>query len=166
MTHGSDTIIGPETRLILMDCFDTLVQHGVEAGAPYRPRRGIARFLEHFVAERLVPVVVVSDAPEATVIAALRQAGLLHAVSALHDGSACEVLPSGRLRKDLDGVLARHGVPPAQAVFIGDSPLDAEAAQHHGVAFVRVPTSTVSPGFSFEQLISGPSCYRSGEIPP
>ena len=160
MQHGSDTVIGPSVKLIVMDCFETLVQLGPEG---YRPRLGIQRFLDVFAVDRRVPVVVISDAPEAAVIGALRQAGLLGRVSGIFDRRAAEVLPGGRSRKRIDLPIAERGLASHQAVFIGDSQLDGEAALHHGVPFIRVPRSE-DRSFSFERLISGPSRYRSGEF--
>ncbi len=160
MQFGSDTVIGLHVRLILMDCFDTLVQFGDEG---YQPRRGIHRFLDVFAADRRVPVAVISDAPEAAIAGALRQAGLLARITGMYDRKASDDLGAGRLRKRLDIPLAEHHLRPAQAVFIGDSPLDAEAAKHHGVPFVRVPRSE-DRTFSFERLIAGPSRYNSGEF--
>jgi hypothetical protein len=65
--------------------------------------------------------------------------------------------------KRLDAVIARFAVPIEQVVFIGDSPLDAAAAQHHGVPFIRVPRSE-DREFSFAGLIKGPSRYQSSEF--
>lgn len=160
MQFGSDTVIGLHVRLILMDCFDTLVQFGDEG---YQPRRGIHRFLDVFAVDRRVPVLVISDAPEAAITGALRQAGLLSRISGICDRKVSEDLGAGRLRKRLDVPLSEHHLRPAQAVFIGDSPLDAEAAKHHGVPFIRVPRSE-DRTFTFERLIAGPSRYNSGEF--
>ncbi len=156
MQHGSDTVIGPQARVLLMDCFETLVHLG-DGG--YRARTGIERFLDHFSRRRAIPVVVVSDAPEADVTGALRQAGLLAWIAGIFDRRQLDT----RGRKSLDRILAELGMTAAEAVFIGDSPLDAEAARTHGVPFIRVPRSE-DRGFSFERLISGPSRYRSGEF--
>ncbi len=160
MQFGANTVIGLRVRLILMDCFETLVALGDEG---YRPRRGVNRFLTAFVSERRVPVVVISDAPEPAIVGALRQAGLLPQIQAIYDRRAADHLGSGRVRKRLDLPLQDLRLSPQQAVFIGDSPLDAEASRHHQVPFIRVPRSE-DQGFTFEQLISGPSRYRSGEF--
>jgi phosphoglycolate phosphatase-like HAD superfamily hydrolase len=160
MQFGSETVITSEVQLILMDCFETLIQFGAEG---YTPRKGIVRFLETIAAERRIPVVVISDAPEAAIAGALRQAGLLPRIASVYDRRACEDLGEGRMRKRLDLPLTTFGIAPHRAVFIGDSPLDAQAAQHHGVPFIRVPRSE-DRGFSFEQLLSGPSSYQSAEF--
>lgn len=160
MEFGSDTIIGSHVRLILMDCFETLVQltdHG------YSARKGIDRFFEHFATMRKIPIVVISDAPEAAIANALRQAGLLARVSGIYDTRSSDKFADSRVRKRLDIPLAELQIEMNEAVFIGDSPLDAQAAQHHGMTFIRVPRSE-DRGFSFERLIAGPSKYRSGEF--
>ncbi len=159
-SFGSDTVIGPQVRLILMDCFETLVQFGDHG---YSARLGVDVFLDTFVVTQHLPVVVISDAPESAIVGALRQAKLLSRIASIHDGRAGEDLGAGRSRKRLDLPLRELGVRPRQAVFIGDSQLDAEAAQFHGVPFIRVPRSE-DRSFSFERLIAGPSRYRSGEF--
>lgn len=157
---GSDTVIEQGVRLILMDCFETLVQfheHG------YVARQGIELFLNTFAVSQRIPIVVVSDAPEPVIVSALRQAGLLARIHTIHDGSVSEPLGEGRNRKRLDVPLRALGLRPNQAVFIGDSQLDAEAAKHYRVPFIRVPRSE-DRGFSFARLIDGPSRYLSGEF--
>ncbi len=158
---GGGTVITHDTRLILLDCFETLVE--LEGGA-YRPRRGMPEFLAHFATRVGTPLAVVSDAGQAEVERALNQAGVGgYLVRIYHAGNAAADLGGGRQRKRLDLALADFKVRPEQAVFIGDSPLDAEAAQHHGVRFIRVPRSE-DRGFSFASLITGPSRYRSQEF--
>lgn len=152
-------MIGPQTRLILLDCFETLVELD---GVSYRARKGVIAFLEHFRAK--LQLAVVSDATETLVRAALTQAtldGYFRRV--YHRDNALEQLPDGRLRKRLDVPLLEHGLNPDQAVFIGDSPLDAEAALRFQVPFIRVPRSE-DRAFTFAMLIAGPSRYDSAEF--
>jgi len=159
--HGSATIIGPQTRLILMDCFETLVEL---EGRRYRARLGIDQFLAHFRDHLGIPVVVVSDADETQVAAALEQAGLSDQIDRVyHQGNASRVLGDGRQRKRLAPALTDFSAPPASAIFIGDSPLDGEAAQAEGVGFIRVPRSE-DRRFTFAALIQGPSRYASGDF--
>ncbi|MBA2480816.1 MAG: HAD family hydrolase [Planctomycetes bacterium] len=155
---GGETVISKDVKLILMDCFETLVELDDRR---YVPRQGIGDFLRHFVRDAKVPVVVVSDAGEDLLKAALAQANLRHLITAIyHAGNASEPLDGGRTRKRLDVPLRDFKVQAADAVFIGDSPLDAQAAQHHGVPFIRVPRSEDAM-FSFTTLVTGPSRYRS-----
>ncbi len=158
---GADTVITAQVRLILMDCFDTLVQ--LDEGR-YRARNGIAAFLDHFAHRRQIPVAVISDAAQDVVTQALRQSGLLSIVQGVfHGDNAAVELPDGRRRKRLEIPLEEFGVPATQAVFIGDSPLDAEAAKLAGVPFIRVPRGE-DAAFSFAKLIDGPSRYDSQEF--
>jgi len=158
---GGATTIGPDVRLILLDCFETMVEL---EGTTYRPRLGITEFLTHLGSRVGIPIAVISDAKQAEVDAALSQARLgTFVVTVYHAGNAAEQLDNGRMRKRLDVPLADFKVKPTQVVFIGDSPLDAEAAQHHGVQFIRVPRSE-DRSFSFANLITGPSRYRSQEF--
>ncbi|MFM2090178.1 MAG: Haloacid dehalogenase-like hydrolase [Planctomycetota bacterium] len=160
-TFGGDTRIPPTVRLILMDCFETLVE--LESTG-YRARRGIGDFLDHFTKRKGVPVAVVSDAEEILVLKALDQAGLKKRFKAVfHRGNASRLLDDGRHRKDLAPVLAHFRIPVEQTVFIGDSPLDGEAAKEASVPFVRVPRSE-DRGFTFTRLITGASRYHSGEF--
>lgn len=160
-TFGGDTRIPPQVRLILCDCFETLVELD---GPSYRARRGVCDFLDHFAKRKGVPVGVVSDAEEILVLKALEQAGLRRRIVAVfHRGNASRMLEDGRHRKRLEPALAHFKVAPASAVFIGDSPLDGEAAKEAGVPFVRVPRSE-DRGFTFTRLISGASRYHSGEF--
>jgi phosphoglycolate phosphatase-like HAD superfamily hydrolase len=111
-----------------------------------------------------VPVVVISDAGEELIAASLKQAGIRHLVKGLyHAANASEPLGDGRQRKRLDVPLKDFGVPAAQAVFIGDSPFDAQAAQHYGLPFIRVPRGD-DTAFTFTNLITGPSRYRSADF--
>jgi phosphoglycolate phosphatase-like HAD superfamily hydrolase len=160
MEYGSDTRIGSHVRLILMDCFETLVQLTDQG---YVARTGIERFIQHFSGKRQIPIVVISDAPEAAIVNALRQAGLLTRISGIYDARASEHLAEGRVRKRLDVPLSDMKSTAAATVFIGDSPLDADAARYHQVPFIRVPRSE-DRTFSFIRLIDGPSRYRSGEF--
>lgn len=160
MQFGSQTVIAPTVQLVLMDCFETLIQFGPEG---YKPRHGIVRFLEALATERRIPVVVISDAPEPAIASALRQAGLLPRIASVYDRRASDDLGAGRIRKRLDLPLMELGIAPHRAVFIGDSPLDAEAAHYHGVPFIRVPRSE-DRSFNFVRLLSGPSEYNSGEF--
>jgi phosphoglycolate phosphatase-like HAD superfamily hydrolase len=158
---GGATTIGPDVRLILLDCFETMVELD---GTVYKPRLGMCDFLTHFGSRIGIPIAVISDAKKSEVEAALAQARLTtFVVTVYHAENAAEALGSGRMRKRLDVPLADFRVKATQAVFIGDSPLDAEAAQHYGVQFIRVPRSE-DRGFSFANLITGPSRYRSQEF--
>jgi phosphoglycolate phosphatase-like HAD superfamily hydrolase len=159
---GGDTTIPRDVRLILMDCFETLLE--LNERNAYVPRLGIGEFLQHFVRERGVPVAVISDSGEDLIVSALKQAGIRHLIRGIyHSINASESLGEGRVRKRLDVPLREFGVPPAQAVYIGDSPLDAQAAQHHGLPFIRVPRSE-DLSFSFRSLITGPSRYASADF--
>ncbi len=158
---GADTVISGKTRLILMDCFETLV---VLKDGNYEPRQGVVKFLDHFTGKHALPIAVISDATAVAVNAALRQAKLFSRIRDIyHVENASEALSAGRLRKRLDIPLRDYALHPDQAVFIGDSPLDAEAAAHYGVPFIRVPRSE-DQNFSFAGLIKGPSRYDSGEF--
>ena len=159
--YGSNTTITTKTRLILLDCFETLVEL---EGAAYRPRKGVKDFLTWFRDRQPTKLVVISDAERSLVEGALSQAGLTGFLSAIyHAGNALERLGEGRSRKRLDVPIADMGVTLAQTVFIGDSPLDGEAATHYKVPFIRVPRSE-DRAFSFTGLINGPSRYNSQEF--
>ena len=158
---GGMTIIGPDIRLLLLDCFETIVE--MEGGV-YRPRLGMIEFLTHFGSRLGIPIAVISDAAKEAVDSALTQAGLAtYFVMVYHAGNAAEDLGEGRARKRLDVPIANFKIKAHQALFIGDSPLDAEAAQHFGVEFIRVPRSE-DRSFTFASLITGPSRYRSQEF--
>lgn len=158
---GAATVIGPGTRLILADCFETLVALG---SAGYRARRGVPAFLDHFTMRLRIPLSVVSDAAAVAVEEALSQAGLRGAVRRIwHAGDAVVERAGGRRLKDLARVLDGEGAMAAHAVFIGDSQLDAEAARLAHVPFIRVPRSE-DADFSFAALIQGPSRYASGHF--
>ncbi len=158
---GADTVIPRSVRLILIDCFETMVEYSPRG---YHARKGIDEFLAHFVRELRVPLAVISDASREFIVAALKQAALEHQVAAVyHGGNSIEALPDGRVRKSLALPLADFGVRGDQAVFIGDSPLDAIAARNQGVPFIRVPRSE-DGAFSFAALIHGPSRYQSSDF--
>lgn len=157
---GADTILSDRHRLVLLDCFETLVQF---QDAHYIPRQGMVPFLEE-LRRRRKTLAVISDAVEPAVIAALREAGLQSYFREIyHAGNAAEDRGLGRLRKRLDLPLQQLGFTRDEVVFIGDSPLDAEAAQHHRIPFIRVPRSEDAT-FSFLSLLKGPSRYDSGEF--
>lgn len=159
--HGGATTIGLDVRLLLLDCFETMVELD---GTTYRPRLGMPEFLTHFGSRIGLPIVVISDAKQVEVEAALKQARLsTFVVAVYHAGNASEALENGRARKRLDVAINDFKVKPHQALFIGDSPLDSEAAAHYGVPFIRVPRSE-DRSFSFATLITGPSRYRSQEF--
>ncbi len=145
----------------MLDCYETLVEL---AGNRYRARLGVHAFLAHFRRNLGIPCVVVSDGAGDQVMQALMQAGLTTEVSAVyHAGNVIETFPDGRTRKRLDRPLADFRVHADQAVFIGDSRFDQAAAEHYRVPFIRIPRSE-DARFSLEQLITGPSNYRSGEF--
>lgn len=158
---GAGTIIPGDVRLLILDCFETLVEM---RDRRYIPRLGIGDFLTHFAVRKGVPVAVLSDGEQAAVEAAVAQAGLAERIAAVVGApDSLGELPDGRMLKRLDLMLGRFNVPAARAVFIGDSQFDGEAARHHGVPFVRVPRSE-DQAFSFAGLIAGPSRYSSGEF--
>jgi phosphoglycolate phosphatase-like HAD superfamily hydrolase len=158
---GATTIIGPDIRLLLLDCFETIVE--MESGV-YRPRLGMIDFLTHFGSRLGIPIAVISDASKEAVESALVQSRLsTYFITVYHAGNAAEDLGGGRARKRLDLPLSQFKIKAVQTLFIGDSPLDAEAAQHYGVQFIRVPRSE-DRSFSFASLITGPSRYRSQEF--
>ena len=158
---GADTILSDHHRLVLMDCFETLVQF---SDGRYVARQGIPVFLEEITKRRRKVVVVISDAAESVIRDALHQAGLLRYLREIyHAGNSAEDLGQGRTRKRLDLPLKHHGCAREDAIFIGDSPFDAEAAAHHRIAFIRVPRSEDAT-FTFTTLLAGPSRYQSGEF--
>ena len=157
---GAGTVIPSDVRLILIDCFDTLVEF---RDWQWRPRRGVVALLSHFHVNG-VPRAVISDAAADTVASALAQSGLAMYIDRVYDGDlAADPLSDGQRRKRLDLPLADFAVAPAQVVFIGDSQADAEAASHFKVPFVRVPRGEDST-FDFSVLLHGPSRYDSGDF--
>jgi FMN phosphatase YigB (HAD superfamily) len=159
--HGSQTVIPARVRLILFDCFETLVEL---RGPSYVVRTGVADLLAHFHRQRGVSLAVLSDAAEEQVVAALTQAGIADRFARVyHAANASEDLGEGRTRKRLDVPLRDFACDRDDAIFVGDSPSDASAAQHYQVPFIRVPRSE-DRGFSFATLISGPSRYSSAEF--
>ena len=158
---GADTVLSDRHRLVLMDCFETLVQY---ADGRYIARTGVVVFLEEITKRRRKTVVVISDAAQQVIEAALRESGLWGYVrDVYHAGNSAEDLGHGRMRKRLDLVLTEYQTARDDAVFIGDSPLDAEAAAFHQVPFIRVPRSE-DHTFTFVSLLAGPSRYDSGEF--
>lgn len=158
---GADTTIDPRVQLLILDCFDTLVEL-VEA-VDYRPRLGVMAFLRHYGTRLGLPLVVLSDAEQSHLEEVLQEAGLAGFFRGVYGAPrSVEQRSDGHLLKRLDVVLADHAVAAADALFVGDSPLDAMAAQRHGLRFIRVPGSA-DREFSFERLIAGPSRYHSAE---
>lgn len=159
---GGSTVIPPDVALLIFDCFETLIALN---GRRYAPRRGVPELLDHLAATcPETPRVVISDADAALVEAALAEAGLRERIDAVFGApESLATLPDGRQIKRLDMVMERYRAPLQRTVFIGDSPLDAAAAQHHRVPFIRVPRSE-DQAFSFACLISGPSRYHSTEF--
>jgi phosphoglycolate phosphatase-like HAD superfamily hydrolase len=157
---GSTTVIGPGIEVLLLDCFETLVER---EGDGYRPRLGMLAFLRHYQGQGLC-LAVVSDGPEVLVRKALMQAGVSRLLKGVfHRGDSVDSFDDGQPRKRLDRVLAALGYVPQVAVFIGDSPLDARAAETYGLDFIRVPRSE-DRSFSFVRLIGGASRYSSSEM--
>ena len=161
LQFGAGTVVPADIALLILDCFETLVQLD---GRRYVPRLGMVDFLTHFTGRRQVSLAVLSDGEQVAVEAAVAQAGLSsHFAAIVGAPESLGQLPDGRVLKRLDQMTERFAAPVARTVFIGDSPLDAQAAQHHGVPFIRVPRSE-DDTFSFASLISGPSRYESTEF--
>lgn len=158
---GAGTVVPPDVELLILDCFETLVEL---RGRSYVQRQGIKTFLDHFAGKHRVPVAVLSDGEHSAVEASLAQAGLAGRFAAVVGApESLGQLPDGRVLKRLDLMVGRFKAPLQRTVFIGDSPLDALAAQHHQVPFIRVPRSE-DDSFSFAGLITGPSRYQSTEF--
>ena len=156
---GSDTLIRPTTRFIICDCFDTLVQSTPDG---HVPRIGVSAFISWYK-QQGATFVVHSDAKKKFVKRALNEAGLLKEITSLYHADNAMLEPTEDQPvglKNLAKPLADFRIDKNDAVFIGDSPLDARAAQLFEVPFIRVPRSE-DPDFSFTTLISGPSRYRS-----
>ncbi len=157
---GGGTIIPSDVSLLILDCFETLVEM---TGRSYVARKGITDFIDHYQ-QRGVPMVVLSDGEQGSVEAAIGQAGLAGRFAAVVGAPlSLRQHEDGRVLKRLDTVVKRFAVPIEQVVFIGDSPLDGLAAQHHAVPFIRVPRSE-DQTFTFVALIKGPSRYQSAEF--
>jgi phosphoglycolate phosphatase-like HAD superfamily hydrolase len=155
--HGSDTTIADTARLIVFDCYETLVHMDRRR---YLPRRGVVALLLHLRRSHR-QLVVLSDGEREGVLKALAEAeldGFIDAVYGVAEG--CQRLADGRIVKRLDVPMQAHGVTAAQTVFIGDSQLDSLAAQQFMVPFIRVPRSE-DVSFSFARLIGGSSRYSS-----
>jgi phosphoglycolate phosphatase-like HAD superfamily hydrolase len=158
---GAGTVVPPDVTLLILDCFETLVEM---RGRSYVARQGIGEFLDHFSGRRKVPMAVLSDGEQVAVEAAVAQAGLAGRFAAIVGApDSLGQLPDGRVLKRLDLLISRFAVATSACVFVGDSPLDAQAAKHHGVPFIRVPRSE-DDQFSFASLITGPSRYQSTEF--
>lgn len=158
---GAGTVVPPDIELIILDCFETLVEMRERV---YVPRQGIVEFLDHFSGKRKVPMTILSDGEQVAVEAAVAQAGLASRFAGIIGApESLAQLPDGRVLKRLDMVVARFAAPVGRTVFIGDSPLDAQAAKHHSVPFIRVPRSE-DDRFTFASLITGPSRYHSTEF--
>ena len=106
---GAGTIISGDAKLILLDCFETLV---ALEGSKYRARNGVVAFLDHFSGK--ADLVVVSDAEEETVVKALDQAGLQSRIKRIyHAGNAIVRDGAGRIRKRLDVPLTDFKIQPS-----------------------------------------------------
>lgn len=159
--HGADTVIGDDVRLLIMDCFETLV---TLEGGQYRLRNGVDAFLLHFVTRLSIPLAIHSDAERGLLSSVIESVGLQRYAAALYDGDQAGIpLDNGLLLKDLAQPLADFKVSADDAVFIGDSRLDAQSAERFDVPFIRVPRSE-DRQFSFTRLIGGSSRYKSGEF--
>jgi len=158
---GAATVITDAIKLILLDCFETLVQLD---GGTYHARPGVVEFLAYHARQPGRVLAVASDCDEQRVRSALAEAGLLDAFAGVyHAGNAVDEDAEGRLNKRLDVPMRDFAARPEQVAFIGDSPLDADAARRYGVLFIRVPRSE-DRSFSFATLIAGPSKYNSVEF--
>lgn len=158
---GGATVIPPDLALLVLDCYETLIELD---GARYVPRRGIVQLLDNIGLVRGLPIAVVSDGEQATVEDSIAQAGLADRFAKVWGApESLGCTPEGRMLKRLDLVPACFGVPLPRCVYIGDSPLDAEAAKYHGMPFIRVPRSE-DRSFTFAKLIDGPSRYQSNEF--
>jgi phosphoglycolate phosphatase-like HAD superfamily hydrolase len=159
---GSGTVVPADVRLIILDCFETLVEMRERR---YVARNGVGRMLDYFVGVRGVPCAVLSDGEQSAVESALEQAGIRTRFAAVVGApESLGQAPDGRVLKRLDAVIARFAIAERDhVVFVGDSPLDAAAAAHHRVPFIRVPRSE-DREFSFAVLLSGPSRYQSAEF--
>ncbi|MFW5846418.1 MAG: HAD family hydrolase [Planctomycetota bacterium] len=154
---GSDTVLDDSMRLVVFDCFDTLV---CMRQRRYIARNGVRRLLNHLAKQRR-ELAILSDGSERGVRSALQQAGLGNRFPEIFAVErACELGADGIMRKRLDRVMAHFRRSPAETVFIGDSPIDAEAARSQGAHFIRVP-GEADTDFSFAQLLDGASHYHS-----
>ena len=157
---GGDTTIGAHIKLLMCDCFDTLVELSTDR---YHARKGVRAFLEHYTHTVRLPVVVVSDARADHVAGALEQAGLSDFIERIfHADNGGIEDRDGVLYKRLDRVVTAYKLHPSEVMFIGDSRLDAAAAQEYHVNFIRVPGS-LDRDFTFARLVGGASRYRSAE---
>lgn len=158
---GGGTAIPSDIGLIVLDCFETLVEMD---GKRYVPRQGITAFLNHFALGKGIPVAVLSDGEQSLVERVVAEAGVAERIAVVFGApQSLELLAEGRTRKRLDLPPAMFGVELKRCVYIGDTALDGEAAKHHRVPFIRVPRSE-DREFSFVCLIGGPSRYQSAEF--
>ena len=155
---GGGTVIPPDVALLIFDCYETLIELD---GRAYIPRKGVLDFLDRY---STIPLAIISDGEHGTVAASLIQAGIADRFAVVWGApESLATLPDGRVLKRLDVVLQHFKIDRDRAVFIGDSPLDAEAARFHLVPFIRIPRSE-DRDFSFARLLKGPSRYQSSEF--
>lgn len=158
---GGGTAIPPDIGLIVLDCYETLVELD---GKRYLPRNGVRDFLDYFALGKGIPVAVLSDGEQAEVERVVAGAGIADRIAVVFGApDSIEQLGEGRTRKRLDLPPTLFGVELARCVYIGDTVQDGEAARHHRVPFIRVPRSE-DRAFSFTCLIAGPSRYQSSEF--
>jgi phosphoglycolate phosphatase-like HAD superfamily hydrolase len=158
---GGGTAIPPDIGLIVLDCYETLVELD---GTRYLPRNGVRAFLDHFALGKGIPVAVLSDGEQSEVERVVAGAGIAERIAVVFGApDSIEPLAEGRTRKRLDLPPRMFGVEHGRCVYIGDTVQDGEAARHHRIPFIRVPRSE-DRAFSFACLIGGPSRYQSSEF--
>jgi len=118
-----------------------------------RPLPATRELLERFLADGFV-LSVASSAAEDELRPLLEQAGVADLVQ--HRTSADDAERSKPDPDIVQAALDRAGVPPDQAIMLGDTPYDIEAAHRAGIAIVAVETG----GWTRASLQHAAAVYR------
>jgi len=155
--------IPPGTKLIIVDAHDTIFQpdlsrtHADVFKDPMKKERitwmlryGFLNFLEYFVGQKNLDIVISSDGQKKRLTRIAKRFGIMDKLKAIY---GAEHIDKWDYLKQLDKILDHCQVEAKDAVFIGDSQVDKFSAEKYGVPFIQVPNTVSERAFSFNSFL-------------
>jgi len=155
--------IPPHKKLIILDAHDTIFKRDLsrQADAPLEAaedkdkvawvlREGFLNFIDYFHGVLGLRIVISSDGGKQKLTEISRRFGIFKSLEKIYGSDHMD--PDTYLKR-LDLILQEMGVAAAEALFIGDGPIDGKSCEHYGVDWIQVPNTIEGREFSFNRFL-------------
>ncbi len=161
--RDQEFIIPEFKKIIIIDAHDTILKRDFSRTPQnifqdphdrdtivWQLREGFQNFLDYFGAIKKIKIVISSDGDQDRLKEIFIRFGIFKQFDAIY---GFKHIHKETYLKQLDQILADFHMEPRDAVFIGDSKIDAYSAQKYGVDFISVPNTVSDRHFSFNSFL-------------